>query len=219
MRTKRKIQIATDALMSAVLLLLMSYSISSELLHEIFGIAMFALFIAHHILSFPYLKALFKGKRSAVKTLKIVIDVLLTVVMLMMMFSALPLSKYVFKFLGISKFSALAGTLHLLGAYWGFVLMSLHAGFHLDFMLKKAMRSKKGKIRTAIIMAVLSAAGAIFFVSEGIYKYMFLINRFVFFDKSAFLPLFILKYALIMALFASIGYLVICLLKRRKEKI
>ena len=67
---KRKMQIAVDILMAAILLIQMSYSLAGELLHEITGIAFFALFICHHILVRSYTKALFKGKRTAEKPRK-----------------------------------------------------------------------------------------------------------------------------------------------------
>ena len=41
MKAKRKMQIAVDVIMTAILLVQMSYSIAGELLHEISGIAFF----------------------------------------------------------------------------------------------------------------------------------------------------------------------------------
>jgi len=55
------------------------------------------------------------------------------------------------------------------------------------------------------------------FIHEEIYKYMFLINQFVFFDTTGGLPLFILKYILIAAMFTTIGYGIINVTKRRKN--
>ncbi len=218
MRTKRKIQITVDALMTAVVLLLMSYSIAGELLHEILGISMFALLITHHVLSFAYTKALFKGKRSADKILKIIIDILLCICILMMMFSAVILSKHVFAFLKINSLSNLSRTLHLLGSYWSFALMSIHLGFHLDFMLSKAMKKKKNRIIIHSVLAALSVTGLVFFIREGVYKYMLLINQFVFFDVNSGLVIFLLKYIPIMFMYASIGYLFIKILKHGGNK-
>ena len=59
---KMKIKTAADILMTAALPVLMCYSIVGETAHEVIGIAMFGLFILHHILNFGWIKTLFKGK-------------------------------------------------------------------------------------------------------------------------------------------------------------
>lgn len=100
------------------------------------GITFFVLFTAHHILSLSYTKALFKGRRSKDKILKTAVDILMFVSVLLIILSALPVSEYVFTFLGLGRFSATARTVHMLSAYWGFAIMNLHIGFHLDVMLK-----------------------------------------------------------------------------------
>lgn len=216
MKTKRKIQITVDVLMLGILLLQMSYSIAGEVLHEILGIALFILFLLHHILSVSFSKALVKGKQSHEKILKTVVDILLTADILALMFSAVLVSKHVFTFLGISTLSSLGRTVHLLGSYWGFALMNLHLGFHLDFMLHRVMYKRK-KTAAYAIMLTLAAAGLVCFMHEGIYKYLLLINRFVYFDTDGGLPLFILKYILIAAMFTTIGYGIINVTKRRKN--
>ena len=48
--------------MTAALPILMCHSIVGETAHEVIGIAMFVLFILHHILNFGWIKSLFKGK-------------------------------------------------------------------------------------------------------------------------------------------------------------
>ncbi len=204
--------------MTCILLLLMSYSIAGELLHEILGIAIFALFIAHHVLSFSYNRALFKGGRSADKIAKIIVDILLTVAVLAQLISAVNLSKYIFAFLGIEALSGISRTVHLLGSYWGFALMSVHIGFHLDFMLKKPMKDKKKRAVIIAVMAILFCAGLVMFINEGVFKYMLLINQFVFFDEAGGLPLFLIKYFLILCMFAVIGYAVMALCKKQKRR-
>ena len=210
---KRKLQILTDVLMMLLLLLQMSYSIAGELLHEISGIAFFVLFIVHHLLVMRYTQALFKGRATPDKLLKIVIDVLLLIIVILMMLSALPVSKHLFTFLPLSGLASAGRTVHMLGAYWGFALMSLHLGFHLDMMLHKPI--KRNKTAVIAVLTLVFIAGLYFFVSEGIYQYMLMINPFVNFDAP--LALFLLKYALISGMFAVLGYAVMSLLKRRKH--
>ena len=217
MKPKRKAQITVDALMLCILLLQMSYSIAGELLHEILGISLFVLFILHHIFSADFSKTLVKGRKSPEKMIKAIIDILLTADIIMVMFSAVIVSKYVFTFLGINTLSDFGRTAHLLGSYWGFALMSIHLGLHLDFFLRKAMKDKRKRIISIILMVLLSGAGLIFFIHDEIYKYMLLINRFVFFDNSGGLPLFLLKYIMIAAMFSSAGYAIDKLLRRNRQ--
>ena len=214
--SKRKMQITVDVLMTAVLLLQMSYSIAGELFHEISGIAFFVLFILHHILSFSYTKALFKGKKSADRVLKSIVDCLLFIIYICMMISAVPLSKYIFTFLGIGAFSGISRSVHMLGAYWGFALIGIHIGFHLDIMLKKPLRDKKKKPFVIAALCAVFSAGLILFIKEGVIKYMLFINQFVYFDESYGLALFLLIYILIGGMFAVAGYLLIHILQRRK---
>ena len=47
----KKIRMIIDVLMTAMLPLLMAYSLIGESNHDILGIVMFALFIAHHIIN------------------------------------------------------------------------------------------------------------------------------------------------------------------------
>ena len=215
MKAKRNMQIAVDVIMTAILLVQMSYSIAGELLHEISGIAFFVLFAVHHILSLNNTKALFKGNHSSDKVVKIIVDIVLFLIIICMMLSALPISKYVFTFFGINGFSSLGRTVHMLGAYWGFALMNIHIGFHLDIMLKKPLKDKKKKPFVLTALFAVFFAGLVMFIKEGVYKYMLLINRFAFFDMKGGLPLFLLKYILIGGMFASLGYLLINVIKRK----
>ena len=213
--SKRKIQIIVDVLMTAVLLVLMSYSIAGELIHEILGISLFILFTAHHIFSLNFTKALFKGKITPTKIIKIICDILMVIFMLIMLLSALSVSKYIFAFLGINFLSALARNAHTFGAYWLFALISIHIGFHLDFMLAKPMKNKKKKTVVLLTVSALFLSGLVVFFKEGIYNYMFLINKFVFFDTRGGILLFILKYISIMCMFSIFG---LALLKFTKIK-
>ena len=201
--------------MTALLLLQMSYSLAGELLHEITGITLFVLFILHHILSFNFTKALFKGKRAADKIIKAVIDILLTLNVLLLMFSAVAVSKHVFTFIPAYSLAALGRVIHMLAGYWSFALISLHIGFHLDIMLQKPMKDKKKAIIAKSIMAVIFIIGAVFFITEGIYKYMFMVNMFVFVDYDSGLAVFLIKYVFIMGMFTILGY---CLMQAIKQK-
>lgn len=218
MKTKKILRMVVDVLMSAVLLVQMSYSIAGELVHEILGITLFALFIAHHILAIPFTKGLFKNARTPLGAVKLALDVLLTPAMLCVMLSALPISQYVFAFLGLSGLSSLGRAMHLAGAYQLFVLIGLHIGMHMDMMLAKPLKKKAGKVIIITACAAVFAAGSYFFASEGLYRYMFFIDSFAFIDSSLSLPLFIGKYLLILGAFAVAGFGLSSIIKRQRRK-
>lgn len=56
------------------------------------------------------------------------------------MVSGIILSRHVLSFLPISGGRAFARKLHMLSAYWGFALMSLHLGLHWSMIMGMAGR-------------------------------------------------------------------------------
>lgn len=64
-----------------------------------------------------------------------VIDLLTLFSMIAQMYSGIVLSRHVFAFLPIESGLALARLLHILGSYWGFLLMSPHLGLHWNMVL------------------------------------------------------------------------------------
>lgn len=147
--------------------------------------------------------------------------------MLGSMFSGIILSRHVLAGITIPGLRSFARNLHMLSAYWGFVLMSLHLGFHWSMMMgmaKKLVRKPSG-IRKWILrgIAVLIAGYGIYaFVKRDIGSYMLLQNEFVFFDFEEPIGFFILDYIAAMGLFVCAGhYLSECLKKisqRRKKE-
>ena len=91
-------------------------------------------------------------------------------------------------------------------AYWGLVLMSIHAGAHLLPMVKR-IKSKRGRAAAILIAAAVSVYGAIAFFARQLPGYMFHRILFAFFDYDEPLARFFLDYAAIIVLFACIGML------------
>ena len=220
MTAKRKLRLSADVAMMALLPLLMAYSLLGEAAHEWLGIAIFALFVLHHILNRRFTASIFKGKYTAARTLTTALDVLLLADIFALTVSGVLLSRHVFGFLPVTGGAALARTLHLLGSYWGFALMSLHFGLHIG-MLTKALHNRAGRIGSVVLCAAawaVSLYGLYAFISRGIWKYMILQSQFVFFDFSEPMILFFLDYLAMMTLFALIGhYLMKLLVKSRKK--
>ena len=125
-----KIKIAVDAAMSVFMLLLMAYGLVGEAAHEWIGMGMFALFVAHHILNRKWLLAVGKGKYTPIRVLQTALVGIIFLSMFGSMISGVMLSRYVFAFFPKHGGYELAQQVHILCAYWGFICMSLHLGFH-----------------------------------------------------------------------------------------
>lgn len=211
MRPKQITKIITDIMMTIILLLLMAYSMVGEAAHEWLGIGMFVLFILHHILNRRWSQNLLKGRYTPYRGLQAALVMLALISMLGSMISGIVLSRHALAFLPITGGQSWARTLHMLSAYWGFVLMSLHLGLHWNIMLAMAgkMVKESSVPRTwalRIAGCLIAGYGAYAFVQRGVGRYMTLQDQFVFFDFAEPLILFLLDYMAIMGLFVFIGH-------------
>lgn len=185
MKLKAVIKLSVDILMTLSLLFLMGYHLWGDVLHEWVGTGILLLFIAHHILNGYWYKTLFKGKHNTMRILTLCIDILVLVSMLAQMYSGIVMSRYVFDFLpGVGGMS-LARRLHILGAYWGYVLMSLHLGLHWNMILgmcrKAAGIKNKSKIRSIIAFVaglIIAGYGVWTLISRDFSTYLLLKSEF-----------------------------------------
>ena len=223
MRRLSIIKLCADALITAALLFLMGYQFWGETAHEWVGTGMFVLFILHHILNLNWYKRLFKGNYTAKRTVTLCVDILVLLAMLALMYSGIVMSSHVFAFLPIESGIALARKLHILGAYWGFILMSLHLGLHWNMilgMLRKHVKLPVSRARdTALFLAsaVIAAYGVYVFISRNFATYLFLQSEFVFLDYSEPKLLFYLDYLALMGLCIFITHYASKLYRRKKE--
>lgn len=148
-----------------------------------------------------------KGRYSAVRILTLCLDALLLIAMLAQMYSGIVMSRYVFDFLPVSGGMLLARRLHILGSYWGFLLMSLHLGLHWNMilgMLRKATQIKRdSKVRRAVVRAaggLVAGYGCYVFIKREFPTYLLLKSEFVFLDYSESKILFYLDYLALMGL-------------------
>lgn len=212
MKTKTIVKLIIDLLMTIALMLLMSYQMIGERNHELIGVGMFALFISHQVLNGKWYSYLLKGKYTIIRTFQTILNFLILLSMMSLMVSGIILSRYVFSFLSLTSGQSFARTLHLLASYWGFVLMSVHLGFHwsviigaVKSMIKKTIAPMY--IRAFRILAIFIAVYGVYaFFKRNIGSYMLLKVQFVFFDVSEPIIFFLLDYLAIMGLFVFAGY-------------
>ncbi len=145
MQLKKKLRMVVDVAMMVCMPLLMAYSLIGETLHEVLGITIFVLFILHHALNFYWWKGLGKGRYTPVRILMTVVNLLLLVVMFLQPLSGIAMSKHLFSWLNLGISSQTSRLVHLALANWGFVLMSVHLGFHLNVMKQRMGLGKMPK--------------------------------------------------------------------------
>lgn len=225
MKPKAIIKLAVDVLMTLALLFLMGYHFWGEILHEWVGAGMFLLFIAHHILNGHWYKTLFKGKYNVLRILTLCTTSLVLVSMLAQMYSGILMSRYVFDFLPFNGGMSLARRLHILGAYWGFLLMSLHLGLHWNMiwgMFRKAAgiksKAKSRSIIAFVVGLVIAAYGLWAFIGRDFPTYLFLKSEFVFLDYSEAKILFYIDYLALMGLCIFIAHYSTKLIRKFKKK-
>lgn len=229
MKTKQIIKIIIDICMSILLFVLMAFHYVGLQWHEITGAAMLVLFILHHILNGNWYKSLGKGKYRSSRILLTVVDAVLLVDMVLLMFSGIAMSRYVFRFLDLPVSKAWARGMHMTASYSGFLLMGFHMGLHYGMILgmvrkavfifgKTKQNEKKEGVGTWIFRAI-----AVLIAIYGVHalytrKFMDYISQkvmFAFFDYEEPVIYFVLDYVAIMGLMIFIAYYLQRFLQRK----
>lgn len=224
MKPKAIVKLVVDIIMTLALLFLMGYQFWGEAPHEWVGTGMFLLFIVHHILNSNWHKSLFKGKYNTMRILTLCIDAFVLVSMLTQMYSGMVMSCYVFDFLPFSGGMSLARRLHILGAYWGFLFMSLHLGLHWNIILgmfrKRAKIKSSSKINSCFAFLtglIIACYGAQVFIRRDFPTYLLLKTEFVFWDYSELKVLFYIDYLALMGLCIFIAHYSTKLIRKVKK--
>lgn len=223
MKPKAIVKICVDIGMTVALLFLMTYELVGQATHEWLGIGMFVLFVTHHILNRKWSGNLLKGHYTPLRIWQTLLVFFVLLCMIGSMVSGVILSRHALSFLPISGGRSFARNLHMISAYWGFVWMSLHLGFHWNMMMAMARKAfpKESTVRTWVLRIaaiVIAVYGDYAFVKRDIASYLFLRIQFVFFDFEEPLIFFLLDYLAVMGLFVLVGHYFAELLKHCNRK-
>lgn len=219
MKAKQIIKIVIDICMTILLFVLMAFHYVGLQWHELTGAAMLVLFILHHILNGNWYRALGKGKYRSGRLFLTVVDTVLLVDMLLLMFSGIAMSRYVFRFLDLPVSKAWARGIHMTASYVGFLLMAFHIGLHYGMimrMIKKALFTTGGNrdtktraVHTWILRGIAVLIGVYGVHALYTRKFLDYISQkvmFAFFDYEEPVIYFVLDYAAIMGLMIFISY-------------
>ena len=214
---QKKLRMIVDIIMFILFLILMRYHITGNQVHEILGIITFLLFIFHHILNFKWYQTLPKGKYTRQRVISTIVDFLLLIDMLCIMISAIMISSFAFSFLNIPTTMFSRG-LHLSSTAWGLFLIGIHLGLHLGICFDKI----KNKVKTTsfeyvfyLFIFLLFIYGIYSFIKNALWKDMFLVTVFKFFDYDQSPILFYLEYLGILFVLIIITYGIIKVIKKK----
>ena len=203
-----------DIGMTVLLLCLMAYQVTGEMLHEWIGIAMTALVIVHQILNRKWYSAVFKGKNNPYRTISTAVNILLLLSFVITAFSGMSMSAHAVPFLyGISPVS-FARRMHLAMSHWSFVLMGLHLGLHIPVMISRMKIEGKARTALAAVFCGLAGIGLFLFIRSGWADYMFFRAVFAFLDYEKAGALVFLENLLMLIFWAFVGDLVSMLCRK-----
>ena len=211
MNPKMIVKTGVDIGMTVALMFLMTYEMIGQALHEWLGIGLFLLFVIHHVLNRRWFGGLLKGKYTLFRIWQTVLVVSVLLSMIGSMVSGVIISRSVLSFLPIHGGSSFGRNLHMMSAYWGFVLMSLHLGDHWNMIMGIVRKLIKSPIDIYIwilraVAVLIAGYGVYAFIHRKIGRYMLMMDHFVFFDIDEPLVFFMVDYAAVMALFVFFGH-------------
>ena len=197
-----------DIAMTIILPMLMAYSLVGEMIHEIIGTMMLVLFVIHHVMNRKWYPALFKGRYDGLRIFRTCLDAALLAIMLIQPISGILMSKYLYTFIVVPGIAATVREMHLVIAYWGFVLMSVHAGMHLTILVSKVKAWNKGISKALFAVWILiSIYGVYAFIKRAMPEYMFRRQLFAFIDISESKLVFFAEHASVMLVFMLFGFM------------
>lgn len=142
MKKNSIIKIIIDILMIVLMLLEYSKLYTGQLLHEVFGIILFMLFVAHNILNINFYKNLFKGNYNFTRIMMTITNLAFLFCMLVTIILGIPISHQVFSFLKL-KGNMTTIKLHTILGYWGIIILAIHLGLHFKMIFTKVINKMK----------------------------------------------------------------------------
>lgn len=206
--------------MVILLLVLMAYHHTDERLHEYLGIIMGICLIEHNVINKLWYKSILK-KQTFFQTMMTIINSLLIIDVIFLIVSGLMMSKII-PLYTIFNQALYARKIHLFCSYWGFVLMSMHIGMHLNGIgskVKKKFEKSTALIKNIVFIIIpvfIAIVGIVMIFKHQLMTYLFMLNEFVFIDNQMTFIQFCIESIFIMLFIMEMTYLIRKYLKKRK---
>lgn len=198
--------------MTGLMLSAFAYQLTGNLAHEVIGIVIIVLFIAHHLLNLHWYKTLRKRIFVARQVLSVSVNLLLFVAMVFLTISSIMISRDLLAFLHINGGFAVR-QLHTLASYWILIFISVHLGLHWNMVLGAARKmsglARPNRIRNLVyrILAILVATyGIKASLDMNIGSKLVLFYTFDYWDFEKSSAAFFINYLSIMALYVCVTY-------------
>ena len=204
-KTNKMIKRIVDAAMTVLLLCLMAYQVTGDLLHEWIGMGMTALVVIHQILNRKWYGALFKGKYNHYRIAATALNIMLLLSFALTAFCGMSMSGYAVPFLYGMAPVYFVRRMHLYMSYWAFVLMGLHLGMHVPAMTSCLKLKDKTKAVLGCVFTCIGGIGLWLFFRSGITNYLFFRVPFAFLDYGKSGWIVFLENLLILSFWAYIG--------------
>jgi hypothetical protein len=163
------IRMVIDVTMTILMLVTMAYQITGNTIHELVGVILFLLFIAHNIFNRRWYKTIFKGKHNVQRKLSIAVNLLFLLSMAVVMISSVPISRDIFSFIPINN-DIIILQIHVMTSYWGFIFMAVHIGMSWGIIIN-AVRNMTGITSTSHIRTIALRIIAVLIVVYGVQTY------------------------------------------------
>ncbi len=215
-KTTNIIKRIVDVVLTVLLLFLMAYQVTGDVLHEWLGIGMTAVLLLHHILNRKWYSSLFKGKYTPYRITVTAVNTLLLAAIAMTALSGMSMSGHAVPFMyGLINVMT-ARELHLSMSYWSFILIGIHIGLHMK--ATTATLPDKGRFVFNTVMAVISGVGLRLFIKSNITSYILFRTHFAFLDYASAKWLIILKNLAMLILFVFAGYVLSFLTQKNRKR-
>ena len=222
MSKKLIVRLSLDAALFVLYLVALGERATGGLAHEIIGVILLLLVLAHNVLNFRWFAGLSKGRHDTLRIIATVTDFLLIIFMLLLALSAIMISQELFSLLNFGNFFD-GRMLHTFAAGWGLLLIGFHLGLHWRMAIgaaKKLTKLKENKVRTCILrvlVLLISIFGIYAFIALELYEKLFLLSTY----SSGNTEWYILypELAGIAVLFAAIGHYLTVIVNKNRNKV
>jgi len=214
--TKRTLwRLVIDLAMTVLLLFALAYRIIGDAAHEWVGVSLCALFIAHNIVNRRWWAGIVRGNYNTRRATMTAVNVLLALLMSTLLVTGLLHSRTVLAFLHLEG-GAMLRQIHTTAAYWGLILIAVHAGLHV-----RAPKANSGvfvKIAFPVLVFLTAAFGVWSFIDRDMFAKLFLGFSFDYWNEERPAVLFFAETVGIMTAFAFAVYYAMKLADRNGKR-